>query len=139
MLDILQCPGYILASKISARFWSAIWGSVIFPCSGYIFTLKISVKFWLVIVGGVSHLSISRLHLSFRNFSEILVSNGRSVIFPCPGYTLTSKRSVRFLSVIVGDVRHLSMSSLYLCFKNFSEILVGNSWGQTSIHVKAIS
>ena len=114
-------------------YWSAIFVGV-----NHLSMSKLNLKFKIFsellvsnIRMGVNHLSMSKLNLQFKIFSEILVGdNGESIIFPCPSYILNSKFSVCYWSVIFGVVNHLSMSRLNLQFKIFSDILVGNNWGE---------
>ena len=111
--------------------------------------------------GGINHLSMSRLNLKFKFFSNFLVGKNEgginhlsmsrlkfkfknshwvtgwqycwgSIIFPCPGWSLNLKFSVRFWSVIQG-VNHLSMSKLNLKFKFSATFWLAKMKGKSTI------
>ena len=122
-----------LKSKIFSEILVGDNGGVLimFPWPHLILNLKFSVRFWLVTMRGVNHLSMSRLNLKFKIFSELLVSSirGMWVILSCPKLNLKFKI---FSEILVGDnggFNHVSMTTLYLKFKIFSEILVGDNGG----------
>ena len=88
---------------------------------------------------GVNHISMSKLNLKLKIYSELLVGDiqGRGlIILPCSGSILNSKFSVSYWLAIL-RVNHLSMSKLNLKYKIYSEIFVGNNGRQSSFHVQA--
>ena len=79
--DIREGVNHLSMSKLNLKFkiYSEILvsdkaGPITFPCQGWILISKFTVSYWSVI-WGVNHLSVSRLNIKFKIYSELCVSN----------------------------------------------------------------
>ena len=140
MWVILSCPKLNLKFKIFSEILVGDNGGglIIFPWPHFILNLKFSVRFWLVTMRGVNHLSMSRLNLKSKIFSELLVSNtwGGVNHLSCPGWILNIKFSVSYWSAILGGVNHLSCLGWILNLKFSASYWSAVSRGcESSFHV----